>query len=153
MPPHVSRARGDRSAPGCVSKMCCTSNKRSAHAPGGQTLTGSGGRSVWTDPLVEVVAPKLHCRVGHDSDAICTVSPHETPPTLFSPHLLQRLPNAQLVLIAARALDLEQDLQALQGGNNRPRHGAGHATCAEGCDKGLRNNMPSLVEPRWRGWG
>ena len=110
-------------------------------------------RRAWTDPLVEVVAAKLDGRVGHDPDAVCAISPHETPPSLFPPHLLQRLPDAQLILLSAGALDLEEDLQTLQRRDNRPRHGTCHAARAEGCSKRLGNDLPSLVERRWRWWG
>jgi len=108
-------------------------------------------RSAWTNPFVEVVASELHSRVGHDSDAVCTVAPHEPPPALFLPHLLECLPDTELILIAACALDLEQDLQALEWRNDRPRDSAGHTTSTEGRSEWLRNNLSSLSETDWRG--
>lgn len=88
-------------------------------------------------PAVEIVAAELDSRVGHDADAIGAIPAHETLPALFLPHLAERLAHRELVLCAAGALDLEQDLEALKGGDDGSRHGASDTAGAEGGNYGL----------------
>jgi hypothetical protein len=53
------------------------------------------------------------------------------------PHLLEGFAHTEFILIATGALDLKEDLQALEGRNDRAGYGTGYATCAERCDEGL----------------
>ena len=58
-------------------------------------------------PLVEIIAPELYGRVWHDSYAICTISSHESSPTLVSPHFGKSFPYGELVFVSANALYLK----------------------------------------------
>lgn len=89
-------------------------------------------RHVLEESFVQVVAPELHRAVRHDADAVGPVSRHEAAPALLAPHLPQRLADAELVLRAAGGLHLEEDLEALERGDDGAGDGAGDAACAEG---------------------
>lgn len=97
-----------------------------------------------TYSLVEVVAAELHCRVGHNADAVGAVAAHEAAPAFLHPHLLQRLAHGHLVLGAAHALDLEQDLEALEWGNDCAGDGTGHTAAAKGGHDGVGEEAASL---------
>ena len=64
--------------------------------------------------LVDVVARKLHSRVGHYAYTIGTISSHKSSPPFISPHLCETLPNRQLVFRSSSALYLEQNLEAFE---------------------------------------
>lgn len=100
-----------------------------------------------TYPLVEVVAAELNGRVGDDANAIGAIASHESPPALLSPHLAKRLPDRQLILVTAGALDLKQYLQALQRGDDSAGDCAGHPTGAKGRNYRLRNELLELDRP------
>lgn len=98
-----------------------------------------------THPLIKIITPKLHRAIRHDPDTIRPVPPHKPPPPLFPPHLGQRLAHAQLIRFAPRALDLKQNLEALERRHHGARHGARHAARAKGGHHGFGNGHAGLV--------
>lgn len=106
MPPQMRRVTGDKSAPGCDSKIfwlvisaiLLTVNFQSP-----------------TYPLVKIIATELHSRVGDDADAVSAIPAHKPSPALLFPHLSQSLPDGKLVRISSSALDLHEDFESLEG--------------------------------------
>ena len=60
--------------------------------------------------LIEIIASKLHCGIGHNSDAISAIASHEPSPSLVLPHLRQALSHGELVFFPTNALYLEENL-------------------------------------------
>lgn len=149
IPPHVRRARGERSAPGEDSKKFCESCCVSL---------GSLHRLRWskahgTHPLVKVVTAELNSRVRHNAHTVGAIASHEASPAFFPPHLGQTLADRQLVGIASYALNLEQDLEALEGGDDGSRDGTGNTAGTEGGNDGLGKGIakPEVLD-RFRSW-
>lgn len=143
-PPQMSRVKGESGASGYGSKMLWhiwISEHVSLREVASRDDTRQKGG---THPLVKVVTAKLHRRIGHDPDAIGPVAPHEAPPALLHPHLLERLGDAELVGLAARALDLHEDLEALERGDDGAGDGPRDAAGAEGGDDGLGEPIAEL---------
>lgn len=107
-------------------------------------MLGSKGE-VTTDPFIEIVTPKLHGRVRHNADAIRPIAAHEPAPALLLPHLGQALAHAELIGVAPRALDLEQDLEALERRHHGARHSARDAARAKGRHDRLGDGGEELV--------
>lgn len=99
-----------------------------------------------TYPLVNVVCTELHSRVGYNAYAICSIAGHEPSPALFPPHFRQRLRHRHFVFLAPNALDLEQDLEALEGRNDGSGNGAGHASSHEGSNHRLPKPFSEPLE-------
>lgn len=121
----------------------------------GRRQVGTGGR-LKKAALVEVVATELDGRIGHDPDAVGAVAAHEAAPALFHPHLLQGLAHRELVFVAAGRLDLEQDLEALEGRDDGTRDSARDAAGAKSRDDGLGDEVLEMLEcfyRRYRGIG
>lgn len=134
-------SEGDRSHAG-------DSTTSEAHE-GRQVGTGVGLENV---ALVEIVAAELDCRIGHDADAVGTITAHEPPPSFFLPHFLESLAYRQLVLLTAGRLYLEQDLESLQRGDNSAGHSTCNAASAECSDHGLADKEAEVVAwPRGQG--
>lgn len=110
---------------------------------------GPGGR-LEKVAFVKVVAAELDGRIGHDPDAVGAIAAHEAAPALLDPHLLQRLTDGQLVLVAASGLDLEQDLEAFEGRHDGARDGARDAAGAEGGNDGLGDKVLKMIEGFYR---
>ena len=142
-PPQVRRDSGVRLSPGCRSKKCYKESV-STTVPPKRVNTTTASRDK-THPLIKIITPKLHRGIRHNPDTIRAIPPHKPPPPLLAPHLRQRLAHAQLVRVAPRALDLEQDLEALQRRHDGARHGARHAAATEGGHDGLRDGVQELV--------
>lgn len=129
-----------------------------SHAGDSTTSEAHEGRQVstWVGledvALVEVVAAELDCRIGHDADAVGTITAHEPSPSFFLPHFLEGLAYRQLVLLATGRLYLEQDLESLQRGDNSAGHCTGDTASAECSDHGLADKHAEVVAwPRWQG--
>lgn len=104
--------------------------------------------------LVDIVTAKLDRAIRHDADAIGAVAGHHAAPALLAPHLGESLANAHLILIAADILDLQQNLQALERGDDGARDGAGGAAGDEGGDDWLREpDAQAVVGNRLGGGG
>ena len=99
-----------------------------------------------TYPLVNVVCAELHSRVGHNAYAIGSIAGHEPPPALFPPHLRQRFRHRHFIFLAPDALDLEEDLEALEGRDDGSGHGAGHASSHEGSNDRLPEPFSESLE-------
>lgn len=136
-PPHTSLRMLLRSWPGLSSKNCA--NLVSAHDL-------QRNRGFCTYAFVEVITAKLHGGVGDNADAVGSVSTHETPPSLLFPHLPKSLAHAHFVLVASLALDLEQDLESLQGGDHGAGDGASHSTGHERGHHRLRDGQSNIGE-------
>ena len=99
-----------------------------------------------TYPLVNIICAELHSRVGHNAYAIGSIAGHESSPALFPPHLRQRFRHRHFIFLAADALDLEQDLEALEGRDDGSGYGAGHASSHEGSNNRLREAFSEPLE-------
>lgn len=87
--------------------------------------------------LVDVVCAELDSGVRDNSNTIGSVASHETPPTFVPPHLGQSLWNRHFVFVATDALDLEKNLEALEGRYDGSRDSARHAAGDERSNDGL----------------
>lgn len=121
--------------------MCCAQRQRLAKTHCAKLACDSRGSQVDicanTYLSVEVVASELNGRVRYNADAIGTITSHEASPAFLSPHLGQRLVDGHLVVGAVHILDLEQDLEALEGGDDSSRYGSGDTSGAKGGHDGL----------------
>lgn len=61
--------------------------------------------------LIEIVTSELYSGVRHNSYAVCTIPPHESPPAFLLPHFHEAFPNGKLVFFTPNALDLKEDLK------------------------------------------
>lgn len=86
----------------------------------------------------------MYGRIRYNTDAVGAVSTHESPKSLFLPHLGEASANGHLVLFAAWSLYLEEDLKALQWRHYCARYSSSDATCTEACGEWLRDELAEL---------
>ena len=99
-----------------------------------------------TYSLVDVVCAELNSRIGDNADAVGAVASHEAAPTLLPPHFGEGLGDRHFVLVAADALDLEEDLEALEGRDDGARDGARNTAGDEGSEDGLGKDVAGALE-------
>jgi hypothetical protein len=96
-PPHINLRKGGRSAPGDGSANYDLS------------VTGETPAEDSAYPLVDIVCPKLDCRVGDNAYAVGAIPPHKPSPAFVCPHLLQPPPYREFVFFSASALYLVEN--------------------------------------------
>jgi hypothetical protein len=99
-----------------------------------------------TYSLVDVVCAELDGRVRHNADAVGAVAGHEAAPAFLPPHFGEGLGDRHFVFVAADALDLEEDLEALQRRDDGARDGASNAAGDEGSEDGLGKDFAGALE-------
>lgn len=148
-PPHTKRRSEPRSAPGegsknCRKRLALSENKKNCFRLDEDKARKGREEHGQACLLVKVIAAKLNCRVRNDSNAIGSISSHETSPSFVSPHFRQTLSHRHLVFFPAHALYLEQDLQSFQRRHDCARHGSCHTSSAKCRHDWLRDELAEL---------
>nr|POE48004.1 hypothetical protein CFP56_01332 [Quercus suber] len=125
--------------PGNARRTVCRSRCQPEHSMRTQDVRPGARMQEPAHPFVEIITPELHRAVRYDAHAIRAVPRHHPLEPLLAPDLRQRLRDAHLIFAASARLDLQQDLEALEGRHDGARDGTRHAAGDERRDDGLRN--------------